>query len=399
MTDTDTKSLLRLPLLTVIEMTPKGGALQTTPSEPPERFVARRQRNLLFWLVFVLPTALCALYLFGFASNQYMSEAQIMVREPTQSGGFGSFGGAQLISRSAEQTMAVEAYIKSRDVVRTLVDQDDLRAIYSRPEADALSRFPRLFSEDTFERFYEHYLNWLKLNVDESTGIITIHSFAYRAKDAQTVAAAIIRHSEAFVNHLNARAYDDKLAYTFGLVRKAKDDLAGVEERLTQFRNATGTVDLPRESGAALETLGKLTTEVARMEASLKQQRAMTPNNPGLPSLARQIASYREEIAKLRGKVVGNEASMSTNLSGFERLTFERQLAARGLELAIAANDKARQDAQTPHIYLVKIAEPNLVDVTEYPRRWLGLLLIAALSYATFMILNVLGQSIREHHA
>lgn len=387
------------PLLTVIEMTPRGGDVQTLPSEEAATAATRRQRNFLFWGVFLIPTLLFAFYIFVIASDQYMSEAQFLVREPSQGGPLGSLGGAQFISRSTEQTLAVEAYIKSRDVAATMAEKDGLRDVYSRPEGDRLNRFPNFFTYDNFERFYNHYLNWMTVDVDETTGILTIRSFAFRAKDAQAVAAAVIRHAEDFVNQLNARAYRDKLGYTGAIVGKAKEELLAIEERLTQFRNQTGTVDLPRESTAALETIGKLTTEVARLEATLKQQQQSTPNNPGLPSLSRQIASYRGEIEKLRTGVVGQSSSMSTNLAGYERLTFERQLAARALEVAIAANDKARQDAETPHIYLVKIAEPNLVDIPEYPRRWLSLFLVATLSYAVFLILNMFARSVREHRA
>ena len=106
----------------------------------------RLSRFLPLFLLVLLPTIATGVYLYGFASDQYVSEAKFVVRGPTQAASAGISGLLQSagMSRTEDDTYAVQDYILSRDALAELVQQQDLKAVYARPEADRLSRFPVL---------------------------------------------------------------------------------------------------------------------------------------------------------------------------------------------------------------------------------------------------------------
>lgn len=383
----------------LIEMTPHVLTAQIGSNDQHDNKKQPKGISYLFFVLFILPVLFSGIYLLGIASDQYMSEAEFMVRTPSTAGGLGSLVQGQSISRSTDETQAVSAYMKSRDMAQKLLNQDSLRNIYHRPEADVLSRFPNMFTPDNFERLFEHFRNATSVDVNEGTGITTMRVFTYRAKDSQDIATAMLKHAEDLVNSLNIRAYEDRLAYSYRIVEKAQAEVVRVEVAMTSFRNSKKVVDPTRESTSALELIGKETTEIAQLESILKQQIALTPNNPSIQSLKQRIASNKEVVESMRRKVVGGADSISTNMADYERLQLERQLMARELESAFVNLDKARQEAETPHVYLVHLTEPNLVDVAEYPRRFLWLGIIAALSFAVWMIVRFAVDSIKEHHA
>jgi capsular polysaccharide transport system permease protein len=77
----------------------------------------------------------------------------------------------------------------------------------------------------------------------------------------------------------------------------------------------------------------------------------------------------------------------------------DRELSARELEAAEAQLTSARQDVERQQFYLQRIVEPNLADQAQYPRRLLGILIVAGISFCVFWIARTLAQNIWEHQA
>lgn len=367
------------PVIKSIEMTPVIDPATASAVEIARaRHVEEKKREVrhfrlrAFWLVLV-PTALAALYLFAYSADQYVSELQFLVRSKGGASTFATQG--QTFIRAHDDSQILSAYIESRDLVAKLSKESHLKDIYDRPEADILSRFPSPIAGTSEEDLLRHYRKWVKLTLDEATGISTVKVHAFRAEDAQSLAQAILKASESFINLLNQRGFEDRLRYTKRYVDDAEAEVLAVEKSMRDFRNASSSVDPSREATALFEIIGKMTTEVAQLEANLAQQTQMAPNNPSIPSLRKRISTYREEIEKLRQRVAGSTSSIASNLSRYEGLTLERQLAARKLEGAILSFNKAREEAETQQIYLIVVAEPNRPDLAERFRR--GYLLIA----------------------
>ncbi len=107
------------------------------------------------------------------------------------------------VSAVPEDTYAVHEYLLSRDAVRRLERENDLRALLGRPEGDLISRFPGvMFWRQDFEALYTAYARFVSVEIDSTSGVSTLQVKAYRPEDAQRIAHALLAFSEQLVNTL-----------------------------------------------------------------------------------------------------------------------------------------------------------------------------------------------------
>lgn len=366
--------------------------------DPPKRKSFLR-RHWLFIITVVIPVALASLYYGVIASKQYISETSFIVRTAARSdvGNLASLMQGQKLSRATDETFAVSEYLTSRDSVQALIQNNHLREILSRPEADIFNRFPGPFSRHTNEDLYKHFENFLNVKIDPESGISTLRIRAFTATDAHDLAIALLRNGEELVNRLNARAYTDALRFAETLVAEEKQKVLEAETKLTAFRNGQKVIDPNKESSAMFESIGKMLAEVMELEARYNQQSKLTSNSPALASLLVKIRSYKDEITKQRNEIVGSDNSMSGKLAGYDTLLLDREVAVQGLEAALVHLTIARQDAEQQQLYLQTIVEPNVADQSLYPRRLLSILIVVGLSLSFFRIVKSFLTSTQEH--
>ncbi|WP_051390259.1 hypothetical protein [Bradyrhizobium sp. Ec3.3] len=358
-------------------------------------------RARLFVGLVLLPSFVVAVYLFLIAAHRYVSEANFIVRSAAYQGAMaaGSSQAAVLASShgAGDLADAVNSYIKSRDMVEQLETTNDLRKILSREESDFLYRFPNLYRRDNREELYNHFGTMVSVEYDKTSGITAIAAVTFRPDDSQALVNALLGHAEELVNRLNERMVRDAEAYAQSVVNRAQEHLVDIGLRLVKFRNAAGSVDPSRESATALEQIAQMTTELAEMQASLQQQISLSPSSPAIAPLRERIRTYQEQIDREKMKIVGADRSLSGGLAEFEKLTLERQLAAREMDSALGNLTAARQDAQRQHLYLQRITQPNLADEAKYPRRFLMLAAAFGVFLAIFVVVNSILKGFREH--
>jgi len=392
------------PFVAEIELLPLrigGGDLMTVeppqPAPVPRPFV---RRHFLFLVTFVLPVALAAVYLFAIASNRYASQASFLVRS-TSSGqevaGLESLVQSKGTSRATDETFAVIEYLKSRDVLSLLVKNDRLREILASPEADFINRYPNFYSGPNNEWLYWRYLKMVDVQIDSGTGISTIEVSAFRPEDAESLNAALIGYAEAMVNKLNERAYRDALDTANRFVEIAAKELDAAELNLKNHRDLTGIVDPAGETEATLKLIAALSSELARRQAQIQQQEALTPNNPSLAALREQAQSYQSELNRQKALLAGDSASMSNKMTKFDQLKLERDLAVKSMENAVMGRDKAREDSERQHLYVQKITEPNFPDIAKYPRRFIYFFSVMAAAAILYRTLSALRDIALEH--
>ena len=358
-------------------------------------------RHGLFIGIFVVPVLLATLY-FGFiAAGQFVTETKFIVRTAGAGGdaSLSSILHSSGMSRAVDETYAVSTYIQSRDAVSRLEKTANLREILGRPEGDFIFRFPNFYTKDNAEQLFHAYKRFIAVDVDSSTGITSLQTKAFRAEDAVFLSRKIVESADEFINRLNERAHEDAVRYAQGLIKEANERLAGVEQRLATFRNKEMVLDPAKESTSTLEVLARLSTEVIKLEANLARLVLQTPNSPAIPTLREQIRSLRAEYDKQRNAIAGDRNSMASKLEGFERISLERELAAKAMGLALLELEKARQSQQSDRIYLQTIVSPNLADLPSRPYRILSILVVAVLCGMVFWTIKSLREITLEHQA
>lgn len=366
----------------------------------PSGTVPRRHLGVLAALVF-LPMAAVVGY-FGFiASDIYVSETRFIVRSAAHSDltGLAALLQNQGMSRAADETYAVTEYFRSRDAARVLVDNHELKAVLSRPEADLLTRFPNFYSKNTQEALYRHFRAMITSYVDPNTGLGLLAVEAFRPDDAQRIASVLLASAEALINRLNDRANRDALEYAQKMLDEAARKVSEIEQRITEYRRRERLIDAGQEATAAMEAIGRLSVELAQNRASLDQQVRLAPSAPSAAALREGISALQKQINELRSKIVGSEGALATKMPEFELLLLQRELAAKGLGLAMLNLEKAKQTAQLQHLYLQTVSEPNLPDERSYPKRVFLIAIAIVISLFLYWTMVSIYRIIMEHQA
>jgi capsular polysaccharide transport system permease protein len=371
----------------------------------PSRTAARlgglfRSLNIWFWAIVGLPTLLAGVYFFGIASDLYLSEVKFVVRGPSkpQMSGLSSMFSSSGASAASEDTYAVHEYLMSRDAVRRLEREDDLRALFSRPEGDLISRFPGyMFWRKDFEALYKAYGRFVTIEIDSTSGVSTMQVKAYRPEDAQRVADSLLRFSEQLVNTLNSRARHDSLAVFQTEVESIEQKIATIREQLTAYRVKEKMLDPKSAATGPIELVAQMNGQLANSKAQLAEVMKNSPNSPQIPLVRTRIGSLEKLIAEERAKITGDNNSVATALGEYERLTVQNLLAEKQLTSAFASLEAARLEAQRQQLYLETIAKPNLADYPLFPRRMVSFATIVVTCLLAYGIAWLLIASVREH--
>ena len=361
-----------------------------------------RSMNIWFWAIVGLPTLVAAVYYFAIASELYSSEAQFIVRSPkqVQTSPIGALLQSSGLARAADDTAAVQDFIMSRDAVRKLEREDDLRAVLSRPEGDVVSRFPgiRLWRND-FEALFDSYQRFVSVETDNTSGVTALMVKAYRPEDAHAIAGALLTYGEQLVNELNERARRDALDTAQREVERAEQRISQIQSELTAYRVKQKMLDPKTASTGVLELIGQMNAAQTNARAQLGELLKNSPNSPQIPLVKTRIAALDNLIAEERAKLSGESDSVVAALTEYERLTLARELAEKALSSAFASLEAARLEAQRQQLYLETIAQPNFSDYPLYPKRVISFVMVLASCLLAYGIAWLLVASAREHAA
>jgi capsular polysaccharide transport system permease protein len=384
----------------VEELSPPSGISGADKSSLSARAWAFATQRRWFLLSVALPTTLAILYYGFIASDIYVSESRFVVRSTSQAAGPNMFGDLLQtvgIARSQDDTFSVHDYILSRDIVTALSDNNDLRNVLSRPEADFIRRVPPPWGGNSFEQLFKSYKTFVHVNYDTTTGISTLVVEAFRSDDAHNLASAILLYGEELINRMNERARNDSVGLARREVQENEQRVAAVQTAFTEYRLATNILDPEITAGTLLELVGELSSELAASQTMLLQMLRASPESPQIPTIRDRIAALEAQVDAERRKVIGNSDAMALQLSEYERLLLEREFATKALASATTSLETARMEADRKQLYLEEIVVPNNPDYPLYPRRLRIILLVAISALMFYGISWLVSASVREH--
>lgn len=385
----------------------------------PLRLPARKARlSAGFWLslllMVVLPTAAGAAYYLYFAADQYVSEFRFAVKSSNASA---SSATTDLVGAALGQSARLSAfsdnfivadYITSREAVGDLLKTVDLRAIYSSPGADYLSR---LDPTVPVEKLVAYWQNRVDASFDVSTGISIVQVRAFTPEDSLRVAKALIGASESLVNRIAERAREDAVRFAERDVKNAEDRLREVTAKLRQFRNVQQTPDLSTSASGTLGLSLQLRTNLAQMEAQLTSLSThMAPDAPTIKVLKNNIAATRDQLGKIEGELgagaapAGNPNSQGPNsegyaatLSDYEDIRLEMQFAQQSYQNMLTALDQVRSSAMSDRTYLMPYVEPSLAEFPLYPERVEDVFIVFLIAGVAWAITMLTVYAVRDH--
>lgn len=377
--------------------------LPETASRRGNPYAPMRKRSWTRWVWFMLvvmvPTLCATAYMVAFAADQYVSEARFVVRGPASqsSGMLTGLLASTGLSHAQEDTYVVQDYMQSRDAMNELIEKDDLRDVFNRPEADILSRFPLWKQWASEEHLFRYYKSHIQAELDSTTGISLLTIKTFRGVDSRQIASALLGAGEALVNRMNERQRDNTL-------RQARKDVVDAEKRVTEvgrqiavFRNQESLLDPNKQSIPLLSGINDLQMALVRTNMQLAQLTVSTPKSPLIPDLNRRAQALQDQIGQARAQVTGSDASLVPKITAFDALALQQNFADKLLGSAIQSLETARIAAERQELYLETIVQPNLSDYPAYPKRVATIAIVFASFLGVYICGSLILSGAREH--
>ncbi|SDA09372.1 capsular polysaccharide transport system permease protein [Methylobacterium sp. UNC378MF] len=355
--------------------------------EDTSTYGARIIRRVSFFVL--LPTLVVGLYLFVFASNQYVAEAQFAVRgnvEPMENISLGQY--TNLIQKhNSQDSFIVRDYINSQTLVEALEKSIGISKMFSRPEADFWTRFD---PTDPIEDLTKYWRKHVEAHIDSISGVIRLSVRAFTPEDALTIAQAVVSRSEALINDISKRAQADMVTQAEADAKVAQDRLSKAHVALQAFRNQWGVIDPIKTAEGTLTTLTLLRKDKLKAENDLQVLRGsnLDERSRSIQTYVANIAAIDQQMKALQDELTSTNASaggqnLTEALLQYEGLLVERTIAEKLEESAHSLLDRARISASKQHIFLATFVPPVLPTDSLYPERGHSLLV----SFFCFLVI------------
>jgi capsular polysaccharide transport system permease protein len=357
----------------------------------------RRLAHRSFAALVAAPVMASAIYLWGFAADQFHSEVAFSVRSEDRGSAMsaGLLGAiTQIGGGSASDAEILEDYIRSPSMVEAVDRRLNLRRLYAGSPQDPVFGLGPGASREALS---DHWQRMVHVAFDRQAGILTVRAEAFGAQDARAVAAAVLAESSRLVNDLSEQARRDA-------VRFSETDLAEAEARLRKLRAAlavlrrdTRVLDPQADMAGQMGVVGALQSELA--QALIDRDMLLTYADPADRRVVQadaRIAATRAQIAAERGSLgmdaagAATEATASEVMGQYEELLTDIEFASAAYMQALTNLSVARAEARRQTRYLPVHIQPTLAETALYPRRLMLIAMVAGglmLGWASLMVL------------
>lgn len=360
--------------------------------------LSRMGRRLSFWIV-LLPMVVAAFYYVFLASNRYVSESIVTVRQSGESAVAAVSGIAALLggnSASREETLFLQAFIHSLDMLKHLEGRFAMRKAYEAPKSDPLYR---LYPDASQEWFHWYYRNRVEVLYDDVTGLLTIRTEGFDPDFARAVNAEILSQSERFVNEISHRLARDQMAFAESELRRSSERFQAAKARLVAFQNRHKMFDPLAQVQAATALTAQLEAEVVRKEAELTTALGfLQDNTPQVVALRNEITALRRQLDIEQQKITSGPSGKLTNLAAeFHNLSLEVGFAEDAYKAALGAVETTRIDASRKIKTLVIVESPAKPETAQYPMRLYNLATLLVALVLLYGIVRLVLATIRDH--
>ena len=364
--------------------------------------VARRRRKLaLMWsrlAVFVfLPTAIAAWYFYMVATPMYASRTEFVIQQASA----GATPAASFLTgttfATSQDSVAVQGYLQSQDVMELLDQDSGFRAHFSDPTIDPIQRLaPDANNSET----YALYRKVVKISYDPTEGLVKMEVSATDPNKAVEFSEALLKYAETRVDQLTARLRADQEK---GAAQSFADSQVRLEEaqrRLVELQTKYQTFSSEVEVGLLTTQIGTLDSQLTQEKLNLAQMESNpTPNKARMDPVKARIAALEAQIAELRARLTesGGDgpsvASVQSELAIAQADVATRQMM---LSQATAAMETARIEAQRQTRYLSVAVQPVASDDPAYPRAFENTLVVMLIFGGIYLMISMTIAILRE---
>jgi len=326
-----------------------------------------------FLLIVVVPTLLSAVFLNFIATDRYISESKLVVKRSGVSNEATTMPIVLLggITNQTEDANYLREYLQSVDVMLQLDKRVGLRKIYTNPEVDYLHR---LKDNATQEEFLNHFHAFTSVTLDETTGILTLDTYAFSPVDAQRINRQMVTLAEEYINNISYNIAREQTKYVEKEMAAARKRFDEAQAAIVEFQNRHHLVSPTKQVEQMSEVTKQLESSIVMSEAELKNMLGyMNPEAPQVIALKTKISALKEQLEQEKKLVTGtpeNEDDTVLNeLTGrYATLEYDLEFATQVYKSTVASMEALRTEIAQKVKNVVLITAPYLPEEPEFPR-------------------------------
>lgn len=350
--------------------------------------------------VILILAVLTSAYWLIFASNRYVSEANVIIRK-TDSVGAPSFDLGMLVSGVATVDRAnqllLRDYLLSVDMLKKLDQSLDLRTHYSSSDHDLVSRM--WFQDASLEWFHRHYLRRVEVEFDDFSGVLRIKVQAYSPEMAQAITELLVKEGERYMNVLGHEMAQVQVDFLVTQVDQAQERFQQASQELLNYQNKAGLLS-PQ---ATAESINAIIATLEGQRAQLQTQLASLPktldrDHPNIQMLKQSLRAVDAQIKAEKLKLATpSGGTLNAYVEEFYRLDMNVKFTQELYKSSLTALEKGRIDATR---MLEKVSVLQSATLPEYPmepRRLYNTLVTLLLALILAGILKLLKSIVLDH--
>ncbi|MGR5134645.1 lipopolysaccharide biosynthesis protein [Vibrio alfacsensis] len=354
-----------------------------------------------FIALVVIPTLIFALYQSFWASERYVSRAQVIVQQPdgmaTMDASMAVLTGLGVSNTGVADTELVKAYILSNDMLKYLNEKLDIVTHFSQSNIDW---FSRIDEEESWEAVYEYYLTRIDIYIDSNSNIVHVETQAFDPEFANRLTQTIVERAEWYINSIGHQLANAQLAFIQKEHANIERKLQDAQTKLLRFQQQYNLLD-PTAEGAAMQqiTYG-LEGQISAKEAELKSLSAMMSSQaPQVLSVKNTLAALKSQLDKERAKLSNTEnhaMSVSEILTLYTDLKVKMELALQAYTSSQISLEKSRIEAYRQLKYLVVVEAATEPHQAKYPDVFYNITLFGVIVSMLFGIGRIVLLTIQE---
>ncbi|MGR5243231.1 lipopolysaccharide biosynthesis protein [Vibrio sp. PNB23_22_6] len=349
----------------------------------------------------VIPTLIFAIYQTFWASERYVSRAQVIVQQPdgmaTMDASMAVLTGLGVSNTGVADTELVKAYILSNDMLKYLNEKLDIVTHFSQSNIDW---FSRIDEEESWEAVYEYYLTRIDIYIDSNSNIVHVETQAFDPEFANRLTQTIVERAEWYINSIGHQLANAQLAFIQKEHTNIERKLQDAQTKLLRFQQQYNLLD-PTAEGAAMQqiTYG-LEGQISAKEAELKSLSAMMSSQaPQVLSVKNTLAALKSQLDKERAKLSNTEnhaMSVSEILTLYTDLKVKMELALQAYTSSQISLEKSRIEAYRQLKYLVVVEAATEPHQAKYPDVFYNITLFGVIATMLFVIGRIVLLTIQE---
>ncbi len=352
-----------------------------------------------FCLIVLVPTIISTLYFAVIASERYVSEAQLTIKQAQGAPNLATMGLAALLNSTGaahEDVHFLKQHIMSLDMLNNIEKDLGYRNAVSGQSVDFLSR---LGSESSQEQALDYYRKHVVVEVDETNGILTLKTQGFSPDYAYRLNRYLVMQSEQFINGLSHKIANDQVAFVEHQLADARKRLEMSKQKLIGFQNKYGMLSPTEQAKATAALVLELQNALAQAETEYRALTAYIESTaPQATALQQKINAIKVQLQSERDKVAGSGAGkLNTLAAGFMELEFNAEFAQEVVKSSLAALEKTRVEAAQKLKHVSLISAPHIAEDAEYPRRLYNISAILIFSLVGYWIARLLHETIMDH--